>query len=695
MNEKNISKEQLVEELNALRREHSLLQKRYECLEKNSKKIIPFICKMNNILEGFISNSSEKPDYDLILNAMQEISGAKFSALNFILEDAKSSITVALGGLNSSILKASNLLGFSLIEKVWEYDYNKFEATKNQIITKFDALVDLTIDSIPKSISKTISSLFSLGSVYVIRITKDEKLIGDFTLFFEQGHEIENSALVELYSNQVGLFLDRNRAITKLFKSEELYRNLVERIPDGVYKSTHEGKFIEVNKAMVSILGYDTKEELMNLDIKKDLYFEEEERYCPAIFDNKKNLDIYRLKKKDGTEAWVEDHGWYVYDNDGNIVFHEGIIRDITDRKYVEDNLRSSEERYRLFIDSTMDMVFLKDENFRYVIVNEALASYSKVKMEEMIGKTDFDFKDREEAENIKISDIQVLSSDYVVHFEDVSEDKIYDIRKFRVPLGEGKFGIGGYIRDITEIKISSEKLIKLSKELKEINATKDKLFSIIAHDLKSPFNSIYGFSRILSDQVRNKDINQVEKFAKIIMDSSEAATRLLGNLIEWSQSQIGVLQPKIESFNLKLVADEVILIYSNLASFKQIDLSNEVNSHLNIRADKAMINTVLRNLVENAIKFSNKNGKVEISAKVIDDSFEVCVKDYGVGISLERLNTIFDVNNSNSTEGTLNEKGTGLGLLLCKEFIEKQKGRIWIKSEEGKGSEFYFSIPK
>lgn len=691
----NKTKEQLIEEIRLLQSQNSLLKNKCDNLESRTEDVLPFIKKMISISKEFIKFSSEAPDYEMILSVMHDISGAKYSALNIFEKETKSFTTHSICGVKHSILEASNILGYNLIGKKWDYDPNKERLTEAKIITEFSVLTEMTGEVIPKYIVNSLIKLFSIGKSYIVRITKEDKLIGDITLFFETGREMKNSNLVELYSSQIGLFLDRNSIICQLLNSEKLYRNLVEKILDGVYKSSHEGRFIEVNQAMVSILGYDSKEELLAIDINKDLYFQEEERFTPSILDKQKNLDIYRLKKKDGTEAWVEDHGWYIYDDSGNIVFHEGVIRDITDRKYAEDSLIISEERYRLFIDSTKDMVFLKDENFKYLIVNKALAEYSGVKMEEMIGKTDFDFKKKEEAENIQVSDNQVIKTDYIVNFEDISGDKIYDIRKFRIPFRDGKFGIGGYIRDITENKRKAEKLIELTNELKQMNATKDKFFSIIAHDLKSPFTTIYGFSRILADQVRKKDIDQVEKFAEIIMNSSQRAVNLLGNLMEWSQSQIGQLKINFEVFNVYNIVEEIILLYSDAASQKSITLFNRVDSEIVLKADKAMINTVLRNLISNAIKFSNSGDEVVISAKLLENEVLFEISDTGLGISEDRITKVFKLNESISTAGTQNEQGSGLGLILCKEFIEKHNGRIWVESELGKGSKFLFTISR
>lgn len=153
--------------------------------------------------------------------------------------------------------------------------------------------------------------------------------------FYDENHKVQGLV-------GIGYDITERKLIEEALKhSEELYRNLVEKMPDGVYQSTHDGKFVSLNPAMVTMLGYDSKEELMAIDIKNDLYFEPEDRDSFALEESEKGYDIYKLKKKNGTEIWVEDHSWFINDEKGNVLFHEGILRDVTERKGVEDKLRS------------------------------------------------------------------------------------------------------------------------------------------------------------------------------------------------------------------------------------------------------------------------------------------------------------------------------------------------------------------
>ena len=228
-----------------------------------------------------------------------------------------------------------------------------------------------------------------------------------------------------------------------------------------------------------------------------------------------------------------------------------------------------------------------------------------------------------------------------------------------------------------------------------EINNEKDKFFSIIAHDLKSPFNSIIGFNELLLEQIKIKDHQNIEKFANLMLQSSNNAMNLLSNLMTWSQSQSGRMEFNPVYFDLSDLLKEVIQLLNGVAEQKSIVIKNTISTEKKVFADKEMINTVIRNLISNALKYTDTNGIITISVEENETNkltVEVC--DQGVGISAERLEKLFDIKENLSTPGTQNEKGTGLGLILCKEFILKNLGKIWVESTVGVGSTFSFTLP-
>ena len=247
--------------------------------------------------------------------------------------------------------------------------------------------------------------------------------------------------------------------------------------------------------------------------------------------------------------------------------------------------------------------------------------------------------------------------------------------------------GFIGSCYDITEIKDNEHRLT-------ELNITKDKFFSIIAHDLKSPFNAILGFSEHLLAEVEEKRYEKVEEYANIILHSSNRAMDLLTNLMQWAQSESGRLVLLPEPFDMVNLIQELTLSMHDAAVLKSIVIEHRLPSNALVYADKAMVSTILRNLASNAMKFTRPGGQIMIMLTKSRNECIVSVQDNGLGIKKERIDSLFNLNESCSTLGTLSEEGTGLGLVLCKEFIEKNGGTIRVQSTEGVGSTFTFSLP-
>ncbi|MCX6332864.1 MAG: PAS domain-containing sensor histidine kinase [Bacteroidia bacterium] len=248
--------------------------------------------------------------------------------------------------------------------------------------------------------------------------------------------------------------------------------------------------------------------------------------------------------------------------------------------------------------------------------------------------------------------------------------------------------------KELTERYLAQEALRKNEAQLKELNATKDKFFNIIAHDLKNPFTSLIGSSELLFRNIDKMDNEKIKTLALILNDASKSGYAILLNLLDWSRSQTGLLKFNPENINLKDLVDEHILNLEQISSNKEIKIFSEIRNDLFIYGDKNMIKTVLRNLLSNAVKYSHRSDKVIVCASVYDKEVIITVKDNGIGIPEEDIKNIFRIDAKYSVPGTENEQGTGLGLKLCKEFVEKQGGEIWVESTEHKGSEFKFSIP-
>jgi signal transduction histidine kinase len=244
------------------------------------------------------------------------------------------------------------------------------------------------------------------------------------------------------------------------------------------------------------------------------------------------------------------------------------------------------------------------------------------------------------------------------------------------------------------EIEDQQKYVEKLNKKLQEANETKDKFFSIVAHDLKSPFNSLLVLTSLLIEDYDTFTEDERKQFIKQIKASSENTFTLLQNLLDWASTQMGKAMLVKEKIDISKISQETIALLMPIAKNKKIRIKSEIPENSIAFADKNMVSTVFLNLITNAIKFTPQNGLVEIRSVTENQHLEVVVADSGVGISAENLPKLFRLDQKIQTVGTAKEKGTGLGLILCKEFIEKNNGKIWVKSTVGKGSQFYFSLP-
>lgn len=257
-----------------------------------------------------------------------------------------------------------------------------------------------------------------------------------------------------------------------------------------------------------------------------------------------------------------------------------------------------------------------------------------------------------------------------------------------------GKTKIVGTLSDITTRKIAEEKLKEYSEELKRSNSAKDKFFSIISHDLRNPFNSLLGFSELLANNIDDLTEQEVKDSAKTLNRTANHLFNLLTNLLEWSRLQTGNFTMENMDFTLSVIINYILDIYSTAISEKQLTIIKETDCSINVFADRNMIEAALRNIISNAIKYSRTGGSIKVGCRIAEERAEVFVEDTGVGIAAEDQDRLFKIEKQFSTEGTNYEKGTGFGLLLAKELVEKNGGSIKFISKKDEGSTFTISLP-
>lgn len=369
------------------------------------------------------------------------------------------------------------------------------------------------------------------------------------------------------------------------------------------------------------------------------------------------------------------------------------------ERRMAEESLRISEEKFKKAFHNSPDIILITTiQDGTIIEVNDSIHRLGGFNKEEIIGKTTLELELWAEASDRKKLVELLQTQGRIMNFEAIFRTKSGEI--FYGLVSADSFEIGNLkcmlsiIHDIDALKRAEFALKENESRLKDLNATKDKFFSIIAHDLRSPLSSILGFSGLLLEQIGKKNEESSEKYAAIINRSSKRVMNLLANLLEWAKMQTGKIEFTPEYLELNSLINGVIELLSGTAIQKSITVVLDMPAIAVVYADKSMMQTILRNLLSNALKFTGTGGRVSVSMKERPGQVEIIVKDNGKGMSKRDIDKLFRIDQSYSTPDTENEKGSGLGLILSKEFIEKHGGQIIIKSEPDKGSEFSFTVP-
>ncbi len=381
-------------------------------------------------------------------------------------------------------------------------------------------------------------------------------------------------------------------------------------------------------------------------------------------------------------------------------------LRSITENyQNLLSTLKASEAKYRFLTENSADIVWHLDKDLRFTYVSPADKKIRGYEFEEVIGLSIWDILTPEgkiilekrfaEKDQNKVPknqptryELPLICKNGSTMWCEVNVNPITD------KSGEVT-GFNGITRDITERKRFEEEIKSKNEKLKELNDNKDKFFSIIAHDLRSPFQGLLGVSNLLITEADNLSKEEIKEFAMLLNNSLNNQFRLLEDLLSWARIQSGKM--KFEPIILVALEEtyNVLQMFKTNLKSKNIDTKINVGEDVTVFADKDMFYLLLRNLISNAIKFTNPGGLIEINASVEGENVVFEVKDNGIGIEEEDLEKLFKLNSHYSTEGTHNEAGTGLGLVLCKEITDRHKGKIWVESASGSGSSFMFTLPK
>ncbi|MEI7811947.1 MAG: PAS domain S-box protein [Ignavibacteria bacterium] len=506
-----------------------------------------------------------------------------------------------------------------------------------------------------------------------------------------------------------GIFTD----ITEKKKAEKellTVRSVYEVSRDGI--SVEVGrKFILINNSFAKMFGYKKPSELLGketLDIVADEDIPKVARYIKDRENKEQSPNRYDFvgKSRDGSRFFVEA-SVTSYESD-NKVYTVRVCRDITERKHAQEALKDSEEKYRSITENIDDFLWTAEVvngRLRPVFYTSSIEKVTGYEQERFLSRSNLWFRIiypddtglfKKKLRNL-VGDIARNSDEFEFRILNKPGNIVWVRNKVKVIRDKDNrtIKIYGLISDISLSKKAEEELKKSAVELRELNDTKDKFISIISHDLRTPFSSIMGFTEILLGQKNMSDAQRTQ-YIEFIQQSSQNMLALVNSLLDWTRLQTGRIKFEPQRFNATESISKSIAIVGGVALQKGIKLVSVVQPDLFIHADLNLLLQVVNNLLGNSIKFTPRDGQITIYGELNKqlNKVQFIIEDTGTGIRKENLSKLFKVDSKFTLEGTAGEKGSGLGLSIVHDIIEKHGGEIWVESEYGKGSKFFFTIP-
>lgn len=496
-----------------------------------------------------------------------------------------------------------------------------------------------------------------------------------------------------------------NQELTKtriaLETSEKRFRTIFENNASSIMIIERDSTITMVNNAYCEITGF-SREEVVGstwMKLVPDSELERLKEYNRLRFSGATDVpSVYEFmfNKKDG-EIRVGLMSVFFDEFLNQIVIS---ITDITDRKAIEISLEESKKRYQRLVEMQGEGLGNVDKDECFIFANPAAERIMGVPPGTLVGRKLDEFVSQPTLKQIqKQTYFRKEGNQSTYEMEIVRPDGEKRVLLVTAtpnfgPNGEFEYSLGIFL-DITERKNFENELKKNESELKALNTTKDKLFSIIAHDLRGPVGTSADLLEVMMENYTSLSNEEQLKMLEILKNSAKSTFNLLETLLNWTIIQTGNLVFRPEFFSLTGCIESIVDNMNPSAFSKSILLSFNFETELFVFADQNMMQTILRNLIGNAIKYTSRGGSIVVKATIKNNNPEISISDNGVGMDEETKNNLFVLNKQNSKYGTENEKGTGLGLILCKEFIERHGGRLNVESELGKGSTFTFEIPK
>jgi len=491
---------------------------------------------------------------------------------------------------------------------------------------------------------------------------------------------------------------------TKSLNQEEELHVVFENDAVGIVISEFKDRIKIANQKFADITGY-TIEELRSIkirDITPEEDWEKEQKVFQQVI-NKKNKKFTlekRLVRKDNSIIWVKIHTVFQWDTNQELKAIVAFVVDITLKRKVEEALKESEKKYRFITEKASDIIYSVSLDYKIKFHNKAIERIFDETIED-IEKFRYDHmmlpQDKELAKELHESRLRGEHSAIFRHGFKTPKGKLVYLECSVSPLFDDNnnvIGSLGIARNITERVLAEEKLSQQNKQLSDLVDTKDKFISVIAHDLRDPFNILLGFTELLINNFDSLPDDKKKYYIEQISSSANTGYNLLKNLLDWSRSQTGQIKFMPQSVKLNYLVESVIQTLRISALNKKIIILFDSDQEYIANTDENMFRTVLRNLLNNAIKFSFPNSSILVTLNLANGEHIISVRDTGIGIKPDDIKNLFNPNERSINKGTLNEKGTGLGLTICKDFVDTMGGRLRVESEFGQGTVFSFTIP-
>ncbi len=513
--------------------------------------------------------------------------------------------------------------------------------------------------------------------------------------------EIETLKLIhELEVHQIELELLNDELYHAQAMAEvasDKYSKLYDFSPTGYLSLSKEGSITVLNLIAAKMLG---KERSHIQGAQFGFFVSDDTRpafnqFLDDIFSrNAQETCELTLKPKSDSTVFIHLTGIAANNGEDCLVS----LIDITERKQAETALRESEEKFKAVFEIETDGIFLLTSDGAIIAVNEAFARMHGFTVDELMTKNIKDLDTPESSRHAPQRIQKVMAGESMIfeveHYHKSGHTIPIEVTANLVTIGGNEYLLC-FHRDITERKLAEGKIKQQKEQLARLNAEKDKFFSIIAHDLRSPLNGLLGLTQHLVAEMPTMDKDQTQKVAVMMRQSATKLYNLLENLFEWSLIQRGMISFKPESFTLVKGIVPIIDLVRDAADKKMIRIGYDIPENLEVTADAHMFTSLMNNLIFNAVKFTPKGRDISIDAKPIPDGWvEISVKDSGIGMNKDVLDNLLHLEEPINRTGTEGEPSSGLGLIICKDFVEKHGGRLWVESEEGKGSTFYFTLP-